>query len=502
MNARRNIIPAADSAVLAVSFSSTGNRFITGLSDGVRILRTDNCLPSHEPKLPKSGGVGVVAVLDDRYFAVVGGGRVPVSSPNAFFFWDAVLELEVCKFDLHEPILGLRISSKYLAVLLVERTILFEYQKIEAPKKTSPSASGMASSTSTEKGVTSEKIVAPNKVKALYQTSTNIHALACLGKDVLLLPAQSIGQVQVIGLTSGTKRILRAHKSALGSFTLSEDDSILATSSELGTLIRVFDTKTFDQIAEFRRGTESAAIFSLAISRGNRWLACTSDKGTLHIFDLRPSAVATPAAVADQETSTQHRKQQSFASHRISAGAMDRESNSGMSGRSSPGSAGHLGSVQEYYGLRPVPAAASPPNAGSGASAMAAFRQSPFAPRILKDVRSTASAPFYIGDYPRHWQGGASHSWVMQPNGTKKKVYNPVPPLPNDPTGRPPKGVIMFAPLAKGKKAGEEEIVTLYAVGGGSDPRWEQFELVPAEGGGENLINKGFRKYVTKQFVD
>ncbi|GAB7359621.1 hypothetical protein MBLNU230_g6804t1 [Neophaeotheca triangularis] len=501
MNTRQNIIPSADSAVLAVSFSSTGNRFITGLSDGIRILRIDNCLSLHEPeKLPRKGGVGVVALLDDRYLAVVGGGRVPASSPNVLIFWDALQDVEISKFDLYEPILGLRMSSKHLAVILIERTVVFEYQRIEGPTRPTESVTSTTLSDVTEKEGALDGIVVPNRVKALYQTSFNNHALACLGKEVLILPAQSIGQVQVIRLTSGTKRILRAHKSALAAFTLSDDGSILATSSELGTLIRVFDIETFDQLAEFRRGSDSAVIFSLAISRGNRWLACTSDKGTLHIFDLRPPESDVPAAT-DREAPVQ-RRQQSHAGHRLSAGTMDRESLSGMSGRSSPGSAGHQGSVQEYYGLRPVPTAASPPTAGPGVSAIAAFRQSPFAPRFLKDARSAASAPFHIGDYPRHWQGGASHSWTVQPNGTRKKVFNPVPPLPNDSTGRPPKGIITFAPFAKGKTARDDDKVTLYVIGGGSDPRWEQFELAPAEGGGKALINKGFRKYLTKQFVD
>ena len=93
----------------------------------------------------------------------------------------------------------------------------------------------------------------------------------------------------------------------------------------------------------------------------------------------------------------------------------------------------------------------------------------------------------------------------MTPTGTKKRVKNPIPPLPNDPTGRPPKGIMAFASAEKGSS--DDDGATIYVVGGGSDPRWEMFSLVPATGNdglasdGWVLINRGFRKFLTRQFA-
>jgi len=53
-----------------------------------------------------------------------------------------------------------------------------------------------------------------------------------------------------------------------------------------GTLIRIFSTSNCAKIAELRRGVDHAVIFSLAISPSNTLLAVTSDKSTLHVFDL------------------------------------------------------------------------------------------------------------------------------------------------------------------------------------------------------------------------
>jgi hypothetical protein len=48
----------------------------------------------------------------------------------------------------------------------------------------------------------------------------------------------------------------------------------------------VFATSNCSRIAELRRGVDHATIFSLAISPSSQQLAVTSDKSTLHIFDI------------------------------------------------------------------------------------------------------------------------------------------------------------------------------------------------------------------------
>lgn len=105
-----------------------------------------------------------------------------------------------------------------------------------------------------------------------------------------------------------------------------------------------------------------------------------------------------------------------------------------------------------------------------------------------------------MGDDPLHWQGGAAYAWTTTPDGTRKRVKNPVPPLPGDPSGRPPKGVVAFAPVKDGEV--EDQGARVWVLGGGSDARWEVFDLIAAQGTGWALVKGGFRKFLTRQFVD
>ena len=50
---------------------------------------------------------------------------------------------------------------------------------------------------------------------------------------------------------------------------------------------RVYDTVSGELLQELRRGTDKAEVYSLAFSPGATMLACTSDKGTVHIFRLK-----------------------------------------------------------------------------------------------------------------------------------------------------------------------------------------------------------------------
>ena len=38
-----------------------------------------------------------------------------------------------------------------------------------------------------------------------------------------------------------------------------------------------------------RRGTDKAEIFSISFDKNSRWIACSSDKGTIHIFTVAPN---------------------------------------------------------------------------------------------------------------------------------------------------------------------------------------------------------------------
>jgi WD repeat-containing protein 45 len=62
--------------------------------------------------------------------------------------------------------------------------------------------------------------------------------------------------------------------------------SLLATASDKGTLIRLFSTEDGTPLQEVRRGSDKAEIYSISFDKNSQWIACSSDKGTIHIFNV------------------------------------------------------------------------------------------------------------------------------------------------------------------------------------------------------------------------
>ena len=88
--------------------------------------------------------------------------------------------------------------------------------------------------------------------------------------------------------------VIQAHSSNLSQLALNFTGSILATASEKGTLIRLFSTDDGSAIQEVRRGYDKAEIYSISLDKTSNWIACSSDKGTVHIFAVTKGGASTP----------------------------------------------------------------------------------------------------------------------------------------------------------------------------------------------------------------
>ncbi|KAI4266465.1 MAG: hypothetical protein L6R38_008726, partial [Xanthoria sp. 2 TBL-2021] len=210
-----------------------------------------------------------------NYIALVGGGKTPkfpthkvgkrehilhVSRDESLInhqviIWDDAKQVAAVTLEFRSQVLQARLSRSQILVALLNSVALYAFSS--PPKKVSS-----------------------------FETADNPSGLCCLGSSIIAFPGRTPGQVQMVEISTGNVSIIPAHGSPLKAMTLSPNGEILATASETGTLIRLFSTTNCARISELRRGVDPAAIFSLAISPSNTLLAVTSDKATLHIFDL------------------------------------------------------------------------------------------------------------------------------------------------------------------------------------------------------------------------
>ncbi|MCJ1327938.1 WD repeat domain phosphoinositide-interacting protein 3 [Thelotrema lepadinum] len=203
-----------------------------------------------------------------NYVALVGGGKQPKFPQNKLIIWDDGKQKVAITLELRTQVYRVRLSRSKIVIALQNSIHIYEF--------CSP----------------------PNKL-FVFETADNQRGLCCLGTNIVAFPGQTPGKVQLVELGTGNVSILPAHDTALRAMDLSADGEVLATASEKGTLVKVFSTSNCAKIAELRRGVDPATVFSIKISPDNSFLAATSDKSTLHIFDLPKVTVLDSKASSD-----------------------------------------------------------------------------------------------------------------------------------------------------------------------------------------------------------
>ena len=120
-------------------------------------------------------------------------------------------------------------------------------------------------------------------------------AISESGELVLLLPGSETGQVKLEYLNTESNMLATMHENPIVCLSLNKTGKIGASSSEYGTVIRVFSCETLEILHELRRGTISAHISYLTFSKDTGFLIAASNKTTVHIWNLEILSSAKPS---------------------------------------------------------------------------------------------------------------------------------------------------------------------------------------------------------------
>ena len=91
---------------------------------------------------------------------------------------------------------------------------------------------------------------------------------------MLACPDREKGRVKVNIYTGDSaseeiSNVLEAHNSSLSCISLNYNGTLLATASEKGTIIRLYNPHSGEALQELRRGTDKAEVYSIAIDVNN-----------------------------------------------------------------------------------------------------------------------------------------------------------------------------------------------------------------------------------------
>ena len=196
--------------------------------------------------------------------ALVGGGPVPRYPPNKVVVWDDYQAKSIAELEFASDIRGLKLRQERLLVAQDNSIFVYNFKDLSylCQFSTAPNANGL---------------VAMNLSMPILE----------------MFPAQTQGSfvlrtetIDDSGKSTSSEKTIMAHNGPLACIATTLDGRLVATASDKGTLIRVWNTEDGAMLKELRRGADNAKIWSMCFSEDGSMLAVTSSHGTCHIFGV------------------------------------------------------------------------------------------------------------------------------------------------------------------------------------------------------------------------
>ena len=199
--------------------------------------------------------------LTTNILALVGGGKNPKFSINKIIIWDDQKKRNniIGELRFNSPVLNVKMKQDRLIGICQSKIFIFNINTLETLD--------------------------------MFDTYDNINGIVGFSPGelicVLAFPYESRGKVRIVNFNSlAQPPIITAHESKIACLCVNRNGTLLATSSDKGTLVRIFDVKDGKLLIELRRGAKNAEINCIIFDEYNKHVACASGTGTVHIFSI------------------------------------------------------------------------------------------------------------------------------------------------------------------------------------------------------------------------
>ncbi|KAF0885250.1 PREDICTED: WD repeat domain phosphoinositide-interacting protein 4 isoform X1 [Galeopterus variegatus] len=271
--------------VTSLRFNQDQSCFCCAMETGVRIYNVEPLMEKGHLDHEQVGSMGLVEMLHrSNLLALVGGGSSPkFSEISAVLIWDDAREGKdskdklVLEFTFTKPVLAVRMRHDKIVIVLRNRIYVYSF---------------------------------PDNPRKLFEFDTRDNPKGLcdlcpsLEKQLLVFPGHKCGSLQLVDLastkpgTSSAPFTINAHQSDVACVSLNQPGTVVASASQKGTLIRLFDTQSKEKLVELRRGTDPATLYCINFSHDSSFLCASSDKGTVHIFALKDTRLNRRSALA------------------------------------------------------------------------------------------------------------------------------------------------------------------------------------------------------------
>ena len=249
--------------VLYLTFNQDGSCFCIGTENGFFVYNTYPLKLSCKREM--GGGIAIIEMLyRSNIIALVGGGNSPKFDENKVIIWDDSQCRISVEISLTYPVHNVKLKKNKIFIIGETEIDVFNF------------------------GNNFLKIDSINTC----QNKNGIFGISLDSKSYIISYPIDIGKIAIKNYDIKSNenyqiKEIKAHQSEIVALVLNNDGSLVASASKQGTIIRIYQTMDGVLIQELRRGSKSSEIYSLIFDSKSQYLACSSNKGTIHIFNVK-----------------------------------------------------------------------------------------------------------------------------------------------------------------------------------------------------------------------
>mmetsp|Transcript_36579 Transcript_36579/g.95766 ORF Transcript_36579/g.95766 Transcript_36579/m.95766 type:complete len:377 (+) Transcript_36579:196-1326(+) len=278
-------------AVLSIDWNEDNSCFAVCTEVGFSVWQSD---PMTALCHRDVGGVGHVGLFHRTSLLVlVGGGKDPFDSPNKAVLWDDVKCRVVGYVEFRLPILRVQRRKDLLVVATATKVYAYHLAIVKGAMSDPPTLLYETDAGDNRRGLFCVH-APPGGDTATAVHPTTAAGSVCVSTFSTVPPRVGAGEEAT---TSSPPALIEAHRHPLVHLSMAPSGALLATASESGTVIKVFEIESGGLLHVLRAQFLSTTIASISFNR-SATLLCGTFGDVLHVFKLTRLGATVVAAAA------------------------------------------------------------------------------------------------------------------------------------------------------------------------------------------------------------
>lgn len=280
---------------LYIGFNQDSKLFSVGTRVGFRIYNTDPFKLNFERSnqtyiiiynkfinLVLDGEISMVIMLyKTNILALVGSESNEIYNKNKVIIWDDYQKKSLCELKFSQNILNLKLRKDKIVVICLDKIYLFSLSSFQSID--------------------------------IIETGENIHGVIGINYNedytIIAYPDKKKGKINIKNYEKKNNISIDAHEKTIGIIILTNNGDLMASATEMGTIIRIFETDNGNLIQEVRRGKEKAQIRCICFEKNNKFIAASSNRGTVHIWSLSTGMKNLRKKIGVNEENNENKKE-------------------------------------------------------------------------------------------------------------------------------------------------------------------------------------------------